>query len=66
MANKQPRCSSCHAGEIENHEGIGFFTGYLAAEERPFRGWLCDDHRQMHDDDNDRLGAKLLRQVDRA
>lgn len=60
---KEPRCASCLAGEIENEDVCGYFVGYLANESRPFRGWLCADHEEMHATDNDLLGKPPLKRT---
>jgi hypothetical protein len=60
MATKK-RCASCWAGEIDNDDVVGYFTGYYAAECRPFRGYLCDDHLTMICEDNVAAGYGALK-----
>ena len=63
MMSKAHRCASCLAGEIENHDVAGRFAGYIYDEGRPFNGWLCQEHVNMYNDDNGRLGERLLRKT---
>ncbi len=71
MARKKtpPRCASCLAGEIENEDVIGYFTGVVVDQstekKRPFRGWLCDSHEEIIAEDNALFDAKPLRLIKR-
>lgn len=48
--NYKALCSSCRAGE-HSAPADAFVTGYDQFNQRPFRGYLCDDHLDvvLHD-----------------
>ena len=48
--NYKALCSSCRAGE-HTTSADAFVTGYDQFNQRPFRGYLCDDHLDivLHD-----------------
>ena len=44
--NYKANCSSCRKGEISNRADA-YATGYDQINQRPFRGYLCDDHLEV-------------------
>jgi hypothetical protein len=44
--NYKAVCSSCRKGEI-NAPADAYVTGYDQINQRPFRGYLCDDHLEV-------------------
>ena len=53
-------CAECRDGEHENYTDDVWLCVCTCPEERPYRAWLCADHREARADDG--YTVKVLRQ----